>query len=65
MVRHYSIESNLDAGTAFLWAVIINAAFVLLEALFGFWVGSLALLADAAHKLTELHCISGLIWLRG
>ena len=39
MVRHYSIERNLDVGTAFLWAVIINAAFVLLEALTGLWVG--------------------------
>ena len=28
--------------------------FVLLEALFGLWVGSLALLADAAHKLTDV-----------
>jgi cobalt-zinc-cadmium efflux system protein len=54
MAQHYSIERNLDVGTAFLCAVILNAAFVLLEALFGFWVGSLALLADAAHKLTDV-----------
>lgn len=54
MAQHNSIERNLDVATAFLWAVIINTAFVLLEALFGFWVGSLALLADAAHKLTDV-----------
>lgn len=54
MARHYGIERNLDVGTAFLCAVILNAAYVLVEALFGFWVGSLALLADAAHKLTDV-----------
>ena len=54
MTQHNRIERNLDVGAAFLWAVIINTAFVLLEALFGFWVGSLALLADAAHKLTDV-----------
>lgn len=54
MARHYGIERNLDVGTAFLCAVILNAAYVLFEALFGLWVGSLVLLADAAHKLTDV-----------
>lgn len=54
MASHYGVERNLDVGTAFFWAVILNAAYVLIEALFGFWVGSLALLADAAHKLTDV-----------
>lgn len=43
-----------DVGGAFLWAVVLNASYVLVEALFGFWVGSLALLADAAHNLTDV-----------
>ena len=54
MERHYSAERNLDVGAAFLWAVILNVAYVLVEALFGLWVGSLALLADAAHNLTDV-----------
>jgi len=54
MERHYGVERNLDVGTAFLWAVILNVAYVLVEALFGLWVGSLALLADAAHNLTDV-----------
>ena len=54
MARHYGIERNLDVGTAFLCAVILNAAYVLFEALFGLWVGSLVLLADAAHKLADV-----------
>ena len=41
-------------GPAFLWAVALNTGYVLVEALFGFWVGSLALLADAAHNLTDV-----------
>ena len=49
-----AFERNLDVGTAFLCAVILNAAYVLVEALFGLWVGSLALLADAAHKLMDV-----------
>lgn len=47
-------ERNLDVGTAFLWAVIFNVAYVVVEALFGLWVGSLALLADAAHNLADV-----------
>jgi cobalt-zinc-cadmium efflux system protein len=35
-------------------AVVLNTGYVGVEALFGFWVGSLALLADAAHNLTDV-----------
>lgn len=54
MVRHHGIEGNPDIGTAFLWAAILNATYVFIEGLFGFWVGSLALMADAAHNLTDV-----------
>lgn len=47
-------EHGPDVGPAFLWAVVLNTGYVLVEALFGFWVGSLALLADAAHNLTDV-----------
>jgi cobalt-zinc-cadmium efflux system protein len=43
-----------DLTPAFKWAVILNAGFVLVEAGFGFATGSLALLADAAHNLTDV-----------
>jgi cobalt-zinc-cadmium efflux system protein len=42
------------SGGAFGWAIALNAGFVLVEAGFGFAVGSLALLADAAHNLTDV-----------
>ncbi len=41
-------------GPAFLWAAGLNTTYVVVEALVGFWVGSLALLADAAHNLVDV-----------
>lgn len=39
---------------AFAWAAGLNATYVVVEAGFGFSTGSLALLADAAHNLTDV-----------
>jgi cobalt-zinc-cadmium efflux system protein len=54
MASHHDDKQSLDVGPAFLWAVVLNTTYVLVEALFGFLVGSLALLADAAHNLTDV-----------
>lgn len=43
-----------DLGPAFRWAVGLNTAYVIVEATAGFLTGSLALLADAAHNLTDV-----------
>lgn len=43
-----------DLGPAFRWAVGLNTAYVLIEAAAGSLTGSLALLADAAHNLTDV-----------
>jgi len=43
-----------DLTPAFRWSVGLNAGYVVLEAIAGFWTGSLALLADAAHNLTDV-----------
>ncbi|MDX2258798.1 MAG: cation diffusion facilitator family transporter [Hyphomicrobiaceae bacterium] len=43
-----------DFGPAFAWAIGLNATYVIVEAGFGFVSGSLALLADAAHNLTDV-----------
>lgn len=52
------------AGTlgAYRWAVGLNVAYVLVEIGAGLWAGSLALLADAAHNVTD---VAGLLiaWL--
>jgi cobalt-zinc-cadmium efflux system protein len=43
-----------DLGSAFKWAVALNVGYVLIEAAAGFAIGSLALLADAAHNLIDV-----------
>lgn len=43
-----------DLGPAFRWAVGLNVAYVIVEAAAGLLTGSLALLADAAHNLTDV-----------
>ena len=43
-----------DFAPAFAWAIGLNAAYVIVEAGFGFVSGSLALMADAAHNLTDV-----------
>jgi cobalt-zinc-cadmium efflux system protein len=43
-----------DFGGAFAIGVGLNAAFVVIEAAFGFFSGSLALLADAGHNLSDV-----------
>src|SRR5690606_39705311 len=41
-------------GRAFAIGVTLNLAFVVIEALYGWQTGSLALLADAAHNLSDV-----------
>ncbi len=43
-----------DFGRAFAIGVVLNSAFVLIEAGFGLWSGSMALLADAGHNLSDV-----------
>ena len=43
-----------DMGRAFAIGVILNTVFVVAEAGAGFWTGSLALLADAGHNLSDV-----------
>ena len=44
--------ANFDR--AFAIGVVLNSAFVLVEAGFGLWSGSMALLADAGHNLSDV-----------
>ncbi|MFO1037377.1 MAG: cation diffusion facilitator family transporter [Geminicoccaceae bacterium] len=46
---------------AFAIGVGLNLAFVLVEATAGFWAGSLALIADAGHNLTDVGALA-LAW---
>ena len=46
-------ENRGDAGRRLIWALVLTLAFALVEAVAGFWSGSLALLGDAGHMVTD------------
>lgn len=50
----HSHAAPADLGPAFRWAVGLNASYVVVEGVAGVMTGSLALLADAAHNLTDV-----------
>jgi len=43
-----------DFGRAFLIGIVLNTAFVAVEAFYGFLSGSMALVADAGHNLSDV-----------
>jgi len=45
---------RIEPGRAFAIGVVLNTAFVVIEAGFGLFANSLALLADAAHNLSDV-----------
>lgn len=47
-------HSPMHYNRAFALGVVLNLGFVIIEAGYGFWVGSLALLADAGHNLSDV-----------
>lgn len=51
--QHHS-HSNGDSGTAFLIGIALNLLFVIAEGIVGISFGSLALLADAGHNLSDV-----------
>ncbi|MBD3765786.1 MAG: cation transporter [Rhodobacterales bacterium] len=54
MAHDHAHAPPKDIGPAFRWAVGLNVGYVIVEATAGFLTGSLALLADAAHNLTDV-----------
>lgn len=54
MAFDHSHAAPKNLTPAFQWAVGLNTVYVLLEAVAGFMTGSLALIADAAHNLTDV-----------
>ncbi len=54
MAHNHDHRPPADLGLAFRWAVGLNTAYVIMEGAAGWITGSLALLADAAHNLTDV-----------
>ncbi|WP_374680889.1 cation diffusion facilitator family transporter [Accumulibacter sp.] len=44
---------HADAGPRLIWALLLTLGFAAVEAVAGFWSGSLALLGDAGHMVTD------------
>lgn len=51
---HHSPAGLTHVGRAFVIGIVLNLSFVLVEFLAGFYTGSLALLSDAGHNLSDV-----------
>ncbi|MEZ5680363.1 MAG: cation diffusion facilitator family transporter [Erythrobacter sp.] len=51
---HGHSHAPADFGRAFLIGVILNTGFVVIEAIYGWIAGSMALIADAGHNLSDV-----------
>ena len=51
---HGHSHAPADFGRAFAIGVVLNTAFVIVEATYGFLSGSMALVADAGHNLSDV-----------
>lgn len=53
--HHHDHAPKLDhLNSAFIWGIVLNSAFVVIEAIAGFITGSLSLLSDAGHNLGDV-----------
>lgn len=50
---HHGHHHGPESGGALGWALILTLGFALVEAVGGWWAGSLALLSDAGHMVTD------------
>jgi len=51
---HGHSHAPADFGSAFAIGIVLNTGFVIVEAVFGFISGSMALVADAGHNLSDV-----------
>ena len=52
--HHTHTAPAYSAGGVFLFSVVLNLLFVVIEAVVGLWQGSLSLLSDAGHNLGDV-----------
>lgn len=53
--HHHDHTPKLDhINKAFIWGIVLNSIFVIVEAVAGFVTGSLSLLTDAGHNLSDV-----------
>lgn len=54
MEHNHSHSNNINLGNAFKIGISINIIFIIIEAAFGFFSNSMALVADAGHNLSDV-----------
>lgn len=54
MPHHHSHSQNQNFSKAFLIGIILNAAYIIVEVVFGVIIKSMALIADAGHNLSDV-----------
>ncbi|WP_243374337.1 cation diffusion facilitator family transporter [Microvirga solisilvae] len=52
--HHHGHSHEVGHGRAFAIGIALNLGFVIIEAGYGFWAGSMALLSDAGHNLSDV-----------
>lgn len=52
--HHHHHHSITSLNKAFLWGIALNTAFVVVEFVVGLWYGSMGLLSDAGHNLSDV-----------
>lgn len=55
---HVHAHGGPGAGQVLRWSLAIHGAFLVVEAGVGWWTGSLALLSDAAHMLSDVGALA-------
>ncbi len=55
---HPTGSSGARVRTALRWSLLLNGVFLFVEAGVGFWSGSLALLSDAAHMVSDVSALA-------
>ena len=51
---HAHAHAITSLNKAFLWGIALNAGFVAVEFAVGLWYGSMGLLSDAGHNLSDV-----------
>ena len=52
--HHHTLQGADNLKGVYIFSIVLNVAFVLVEAGVGFWKGSLGLLSDAGHNLGDV-----------
>jgi cobalt-zinc-cadmium efflux system protein len=62
MAHDHAVTTGLKHRSALVWALLINAGFMVVEGVAGFITGSLVLIADAGHMLTDVAGVSAALF---